>query len=92
MSTMLSIFAVIVPHIWARSLDSLTATDYPMKVDKLPSACNNLENGYHWIRPMADDEAYPNIYVKCVDGYTMLDPSLMDFFNYHNWHNIIGRF
>jgi len=68
----------------ARSLDTLSEKDYPVSVTTLPTACNDLEDGYHWIRPLADSEEHTNIYVKCVDGFTMLDPSLMDFFNYHH--------
>ena len=67
-----------------RSLDTLKEEDYPVDTAELPTACNDLENGYHWIRPMAHGEMFPNIYVKCVDGYTLLDPSLMDFYNYHH--------
>jgi len=76
--------ALTLYHTHARSLDTLSADDYDTSVTELPTACNDLEDGYHWIRPIADGEEYPNIYVKCVDGYTMLDPSLMDFFNYHH--------
>ena len=67
-----------------RSIDTLTEEDYPVDATELPTACNDLENGYHWIRPMAHGDTFPNIYVKCVDGYTMLDPSLMDFYNHHH--------
>jgi len=68
----------------ARSLDTLSEGDYPVSVTTLPTACNDLDDGYHWIRPMGDSEEHTNIYVKCVDGFTMLDPSLMDFYNYHH--------
>jgi len=78
------VVALTLQYASARSLDSLLEEDYPVDTTELPSACNDLENGYHWIRPLSTDEAYPNIYVKCVDGYTMLDPSLMDFFNAHH--------
>jgi len=78
------VVALTLQYASARSLDSLLEEDYPVDTTELPSACNDLENGYHWIRPLSTDEVYPNIYVKCVDGYTMLDPSLMDFFNAHH--------
>jgi len=76
----------------ARSLDTLSEKDYPVTVTSLPTACNELEDGYHWIRPMADSEEHPNIYVKCVEGYTMLDPSLMDFFNYHHIKSLFSTY
>eukprot|EP01084_Bolivina_argentea_P098202 176497_1 len=82
---LLSILLLPICHLLGRSHDSLSASDYPSSDDMLPTACNDLEDGYHWIRPLADSEnKYPAIYVKCDAGYTLLDPSLFDFFNHHH--------
>mmetsp|Transcript_39963 Transcript_39963/g.63972 ORF Transcript_39963/g.63972 Transcript_39963/m.63972 type:complete len:993 (+) Transcript_39963:182-3160(+) len=71
--------------VFGRSQDTLSADDYAVDAALLPSACNDLEDGYHWIRPLVDaNDEYPNIYVLCNNGYTILDPSLFDFFNYHH--------
>lgn len=55
---------------------------YDIDAESLPTACNNLEDGYHWIRPIAgineNGIEYPNIYVFCNDGWTIIDPSLVD--------------
>ena len=59
-----------------------THTHLPSLATSLESACNNLEDGYHWIRPIAgvndDGDEYPNLYVHCNDGWTVIDPSLVD--------------
>jgi len=68
-------------HVASRSHDTLSAESYPISVTELPTACNDLEDGYHWIRPSAE---LPNVYVLCDAGYTMLDPSLFDIANYHH--------
>ena len=53
-----------------------------MVAKSLPSACNHLEDGYHWIRPIAGlsdaGTEYPNMYAYCNDGWTIIDPSLVD--------------
>ena len=76
---------ILIYNVYARSKDTLLAEDYPTDMEVLPSACNDLEDGYHWIRPLVDDnDEYPNIYALCDNGYTILDPSLFDFFNFHH--------
>jgi len=89
MSTLglLSLAALSIHRSWGKSTNQLSADDYPVGITHLATACNDLDDGYHWIRPLvpeSDDETYPNIYVKCVDGYTLLDPSLMALENYHH--------
>eukprot|EP00486_Rosalina_sp_Unknown_P004769 CAMPEP_0201570246 /NCGR_PEP_ID=MMETSP0190_2-20130828/12401_1 /ASSEMBLY_ACC=CAM_ASM_000263 /TAXON_ID=37353 /ORGANISM="Rosalina sp." /LENGTH=816 /DNA_ID=CAMNT_0047993567 /DNA_START=127 /DNA_END=2574 /DNA_ORIENTATION=- len=72
-------------NVYGRSMDTLVADDYPVDTDTLPSGCEDLEDGFHWIRPLVDsNDEYPNIYVRCNNGYTILNPSLFDFFNYHH--------
>ena len=85
MKSIITLSCFILYNVYGRSMDTLTAEDYPVDTDKLPSACNDLEDGYHWIRPLVDkNDEYPNIYVYCNNGYTILNPSLFDFFNYHH--------
>ena len=82
---LLIVNAILFALVYGRSKDTLTAEDYPVDIDTLPSACNDLEDGYHWIRPLVDsDDEYPNIYVYCHNGYVIINPSLFDFFNYHH--------
>ena len=79
------VLASLAYYVYGRSSDTLKAEDYPSTTETLPTACNELEDGYHWIRPIADTEdEYPNIYVYCNEGYTILNPSLFDIYNYHH--------
>jgi hypothetical protein len=47
---------------------------------QLYTACNNLDDGVQWIRPIAGNqengEEYPNIQVRCSEGWTILDYNL----------------
>jgi len=47
---------------------------------QLYTACNNLDDGVQWIRPIGGNkengEEYPNIQVQCVDGWTILNYNL----------------
>lgn len=84
-SLLFTAWMMTIRHVQSRSTDTLSAEDYPIELEMLPSACNDLPDGFHWIRPLVDsDDQYPNIYVKCHNGYTMLNPSLFDFFSYHH--------
>ena len=87
-TSQLLLLCIILLHthnVSSRSKDTLTAEQYPTEFTELPSACNDLDDGYHWIRPIADDDdKYPNIYVKCDNGYTILDPSLFHLRNHHH--------
>lgn len=85
MKLLISILLGLIYNVFSRSTDTLGPDDYPTEVEKLPSACNDLEDGFHWIRPLVDsNDEYPNIYVECNNGYTILNPSLFDFYNYHH--------
>jgi len=89
---MVSIVTLSLVRCGAKSMDQLSTDDYPVDVAVLPTACNDLEDGYHWIRPMFSSDDFPNIYVKCVDGYTLLDPSLMALENHHHIKGIFSSY
>mmetsp|Transcript_26979 Transcript_26979/g.44251 ORF Transcript_26979/g.44251 Transcript_26979/m.44251 type:complete len:991 (-) Transcript_26979:547-3519(-) len=79
-----TVLASIASTVFGRSLDTLSVEDYPIETEELPTACNDLDDGYHWIRPLDTSDDYVNIYVYCNNGYTVLNPSLFDILNHHH--------
>ena len=47
--TVINLATILIYNVYARSKDTLLAEDYPTDMEVLPSACNDLEDGYHWI-------------------------------------------
>lgn len=68
-------------------IDDQSNIEEAIQSDHLHSACNELENGVHWIRPfsglMDNGAEWPNVKVRCQDGWTILDYDLDSYISHY---------